>query len=314
MVFNYGFVDPAMDRSNCFVACVALLMFSSLSTCANIPRAVPSTIQLLPNNVIKSSSAPYGDSGRGRTGSTSTTSFVSLQLNLCNSGFAKCYAAGDSIPEGGELIYATGPNVVTINEICSVDVSTLQSYLGEAWPTDYTYSVFMPAIDRRTNAAYKCKNGYQYGSVVIGRVGASSWKGIDVYGGLYTTQDSGNEERIFACASATGDHFACTTHLTSSSEPLALTQCKALMFDAIPYLKGVSGSTTRTVVGGDLNLEYDPDDAENVQKCVPNGWTRKGDGDVQHTTYMNDLKFADSKKYGLSYTDHDGWLVKLTNA
>jgi len=172
----------------------------------------------------------------------------------------------------------------------------------------------MPAIDKRTAGAFKCKNGFQYGSAVIGRVAAATWTGVDAYGGKYTTQDTGNEQRIFACAAATGDHFACTTHLTSSSEPLALTQCKALMFDTVPYLKGLSGASKKTVVAGDLNLEYDTSDPENVQNCVPSGWTRKGDGDVQHTSFENDLKFASSKKYGLSHTDHDGWLVKLTSS
>jgi hypothetical protein len=284
----------------------------TLSACASVPRAVPSTIELRPNDLIKATKGPYGPDGRGRTGSTSATSFVELQLNLCNSGFAGCFANGDSIPEGGELIYSTGPNLVTVNEICSNDVPTLQSYLGEAWPTDYTYSVFMPAIDKRTAAAYKCKNGNQYGSVVLGRVAASTWDGIVAYGGKYTTQDSGNEQRIFACVAAKGDHFACTTHLASSDMVAALAQCKALMSDAIPYLKSESGFTEKTVVGGDLNLRYDRDHSENVQKCVPSGWTRKGDGNVQHVIYMNDLKFSSSKAYGLSYTDHDGWLVKLS--
>lgn len=285
----------------------------TISACVVIPRAVPSTIELRTSDALTTTLGPY-NSGRGRTGSTSAASFVELQLNLCNSGFAGCYAGGDSIPEGGELIYATGPSVVTINEICSIDVSTLQSYLREAWPTDYTYSVFMPAIDRRTAAAYKCNNGAQYGSVVIGRVAASTWNGIVAYGGKYTTQDSGNEQRIFVCATAKGDHFACTTHLTASSKSLALTQCKALMFDAVPYLKSQSGFAGRTVVGGDFNLKYSPGDANNVQNCVPSGWTRKGDGDVQHVVYTNNLTFGSSKKYGLSYTDHDGWLVKLTVA
>ncbi|KAF2843407.1 hypothetical protein M501DRAFT_1012761 [Patellaria atrata CBS 101060] len=288
-----------------------------LSTC-RIPdedistAAVPTTIQLRPNDIIKSTLPPYGSGGRGRTGSTSSTSFNELQLNLCNSGFAGCYAGGDSIPEGGELIYATGPNVVTVNEICSNDVAELQSYLSEAWPTDYTYSAFMPAIDKRTAAPYKCKDGFQYGSAVLGRVAASKWTTFDAYGGKFIAQDSSNEERIFVCAYARGDHFTCTTHLSSSSEPLALSQCKALMFDAVPYLKGVAGAAGKTVVGGDFNLEYDTSDAENVQKCVPPGWTRKGDGDVQHVIYTNDLVFSKSKAWGLSYTDHDGWEVRLT--
>jgi hypothetical protein len=287
---------------------LTLISFAAVATCAP-----PTSIQLQPGLIAKATLGPYGK-GRGQTGSTSATSFVELQLNLCNSGFAGCHAGGDSIPEGGELIWSTGPNVVTVNEICSNDVAELQNYLGEAWPKDYTYSVFMPAIDKRTSGAYKCKNGFLYGSAVLGRVAASKWKGIEAFGGKYTSQDTSNEQRIFACAAATGDHFACTTHLSSSSEPLALAQCKALLFEAVPYFKSTSGSSGKTVVGGDFNLEYDTNDAENVQKCVPNGWTRKGDGSVQHVVYTNDLKFASSKKYGLSHTDHDGWLVKMTTS
>ncbi|MCJ1253278.1 hypothetical protein MMC24_001089 [Lignoscripta atroalba] len=272
----------------------------------------PSSIQLLPDNVVKTSSSPFGSKGRGRTGSTDSKSFKELQLNICNSGYAKCFQKGKSVPEAGKLIYQTGPNLVTINEVCSNDIAELQSYLAEAWPQDYTYSVFMPAIDKSRNAPYKCQNQYLYGGAVIGRVPGSEWKGFNAYGGKYVTQDSGNEGRTFACAYATGDHFACTTHLSSTAKSTALAQCKALMFDAVPYLKGLSGASGKTVVGGDLNLKYDKGDANDVQYCVPNGYTRKGDGDVQHVTFSNDLHFGSTKKYGLSYTDHDGFLVNLT--
>lgn len=277
----------------------------------------PSSIQLRPASILTSSHAPLGaSSGRGRTGSTTPTSFLTLQLNLCNSGVAGCYAGGDSIPEGAELIYATGPNVVTVNEICSDDVPALQASLREAWPTDYTYSAFVPAVNASTQAAYKCVNGNGYGSAVLGRVAASAWAGFTAYGGKYTTQYSqSSEERIFACVSATRDHFACTTHLAAKSEATALAQCKALMFDAVPYLKGVAGgASAKTVVGGDLNLKYRKGEAMNVQNCVPNGYTRKGDGNVQHVTFSNDLRFGSTKKYGLSYTDHDGFLVRLTSS
>ncbi|KAJ4299220.1 hypothetical protein N0V90_004464 [Kalmusia sp. IMI 367209] len=287
---------------------LVLALFISLSSCAP-----PSTIRLLPASIAKTTLPPY-NKGRGQTGSTTPTSFVELQLNLCNSGFAKCYANGASIPEGGELIYATGPNTVTINEVCSNDVPELQSYLGEAWPKDYTYSVFIPAVDKRTNGPYKCKNGFQYGSVVLGRVAAANWKGVKAYGGKYVSQDTTNEERIFVCAVATGDHLACATHLSSSSKPLALAQCKALMFDTIPYVRRESSWNHKAVVGGDFNLKYDPGDAGNAQNCVPAEWTRKGDSDVQHVVFSNDLKFGSSKKYGLTNTDHDGWLVKLNVA
>ena len=273
--------------------------------------SLPSSAQLLPDSTIQKVYVPLGSSGRGQTGSTDPKSFTFLQLNLCNSGFAKCYADGASISEGSELIYATAPNVVTVNEICSNDITELQNSVAEAWPNDYTYSVFMSAGDKSRNARYRCTNGNLYGSVVIGRVAGSAWKGVKGYGGQYSTQDAGNEQRIFACAAATGDHFACTTHLSAKEPSIALTQCKALMFEVVPYLKGLSSVSGKTVVGGDLNLKYDKGGALNVQQCVPNGYTRKGDGDVQHVTFTNDLKSLGVKKYGMSYTDHDGFLVRL---
>ena len=284
-----------------------ILGLAALSSCA-----APASILLRPELVLKSSTSPLGPGGRGRTGSTDPKSFNELQLNLCNSGLAGCYKNGQSIPEGGELIYAVAPNVVTVNEICSNDVPILRSYLAEAWPTDYTYTVFMPAIDKGQNTPYKCKNGNQYGSTVIGRVPASKWTAVDAYGGSYTSQDSGNEGRIFACAYARSDHFACTTHLSSTTKTTALAQCKALMFDAVPYLRTQAGASGKTIVGGDFNLKYDTSSSTNAQLCVPSGYTRKGDSDVQHIIFSNDYAFGSSKKYGLTYTDHDGWLVKLT--
>ena len=276
--------------------------------------SVPPSIQIRPASLITNTSPPLGASStRDRTGSTSSTSFHTLQLNLCNSGAANCYAGGDSIPEGAALIYATGPSVVTINEICSNDVSELQASLREAWPTDYTYSAFIPAVEHSTQSPYKCVNGNAYGSAVLGRVAAGSWSGISAYGGKYTTQYSkSGEERVFVCVAAKGEHFACTSHLAAGDKMVALAQCKALMFDAVPFLKGVAGAAGKTVVGGDFNLKYNKGAATNAQNCVPNGYTRKGDGDVQHVVFSNDMTFGSTKTYGLSYTDHDGFLVKLT--
>jgi hypothetical protein len=309
-------------KTNCYKAlfnCAVLFLALPLVACHPAvdagPSGAPRSVQLRPDNVVKTSFPPFGSSGRGRTGSTDARSFKALQLNLCNSGFAGCFHDGDSIPEGGELIYNTAPNVVTVNEICSNDVAELRSYLAEAWPGDYTYTAFMPAIDNSKNTAFKCKNNFFYGSAVIGRVAASSWKGLGAaYGGKYTAQDSKNEARTFVCAYASGAQFACATHLSSDAESIALAQCKALMFDAVPYLKGLAGASGKTVVGGDFNLEYDQADPENVQKCVPNGYTRKGDGSVQHVIFSNDLHFESTKKYGLTNTDHDGFLVKLTTS
>ena len=241
--------------------------------------------------------------------------FWELQLNLCNSGApgVDCYSHGLSIIEGGDLIYYVRPNVVTLNEICANDLPDyLMPSLAETWPGDWVYYVFMPALQRDTGTPVKCSNGQDFGNAVLGRVSAATYRGVNAWGGRYTTQDGGGEQRTFACAYAVGDHLGCATHLSSNSEPVALAQCRALLFDAVPYIRSVEGVSGKTVVGGDFNLEYDPADPENAQNCVPSGHTRKGDGDVQHVVFSNDLAFVSTTGYGLTYTDHDGFLVRLT--
>lgn len=267
------------------------------------------------NTAAARTAAARGGAPRAMSTPTATSGrFWELQLNLCNSGLPEvsCYAGGLAVFEGGDLIYYLRPNVVTLNEICANDLPDyLLPSLGEAWPNDWVYYVFMPAINQNTGTPIKCHNGQDFGNAVLGRVPATSYQGVNGWGGMYTTQDSSTEERTFACAYAIGDHLACATHLSSRSEPVALAQCRALLFDAVPYIRSVEGVSGKTIVGGDFNLEYDPSDPENAQNCVPPAHTRKGDGDVQHVVFSNDITFTSTQTYGLSYTDHDGFLVRL---
>ena len=252
---------------------------------------------------------------QARSAAKLTGPFWELQLNLCNSGLptVKCYANGDAIYEGGDLIYYLAPDVVTLNEICADDIGEyLQLSLAEAWPNDSTYSWFVPAVDKRTGTDYKCADGNAFGNAVIGRLPAGSNQGAVGYGGRYTAQDSGNEQRTFACVYAKNLHLACTTHLTSTSKTIALEQCRTLMFNGIPLILQQEGFSGRTVMGGDLNLKYDST-AQSAQNCVPSGHARKGDGSVQHVIYSNDMAASTvtTETYGLTHTDHDGFLVKL---
>jgi endonuclease/exonuclease/phosphatase family metal-dependent hydrolase len=258
--------------------------------------------------------APAAGNAAVAPATASSTPFAELQMNLCNSGYASCYTGGRSVPEAASLIKSVRPDVVTLNEICSQNVPTqLQPALAAAWPGDHVFSAFYPAYDERTGAPYLCTNGDQYGNAVIGRVPAASWQGVQTWGGVYSTQDSGAESRSYSCAYAVGDYLACTTHLSAASKSVAFAQCQTLMSTVIPSIQSSLGITgSRTVVGGDFNLHYDTSDTYNVQKCVPAGYTRKGDGDVQHVIYSNDATFSSSSKYTLLYTDHPGWLVRLT--
>ncbi|MDG4765088.1 hypothetical protein O7632_13425 [Solwaraspora sp. WMMD406] len=247
-----------------------------------------------------------------RASGTAFGDFWQLQMNLCNSGHAGCYAGGDAIDEGAYMIYLLMPDLVTVNEVCLGDVTNdLTPAMAGAWAGDWAFYVFMPAVTA-AGTPVTCTNGDEYGVAVIGHMPDSLYYGFDAFGGHYGNQDSGNEKRAFACLYAIDHYYACTTHLTSDSEPIALAQCSELLTGVIPAIRAYEGVYRPTVLGGDLNLEYDTSDPENVQNCVPSGYTRKGDGNVQHIMATNDTPFYDTDTYLMFYTDHQAFLAKLT--
>jgi hypothetical protein len=64
-----------------------------------------------------------------------------------------------------------------------------------------------------------------------------------------------------------------------------------------------------TVVGGDFNLTFGG--SPDVQDCVPTGWYRKGDGDVQHVIATDSFLFDSTEETSLEFTDHPAWLVRM---
>lgn len=243
----------------------------------------------------------------------SGVAFHTLQLNLCNSGFASCYTRynnGRSVGEAYNVILSRRPDLVTLNEVCRADVMTsLYPAMAANFPGSQTFWAFRPAGNRAGNGQpYLCKNGDQYGIGILGHVRAADWAGVTVFSGLYPDQDtSSNEMRAWLCAAAINNYYACTTHLVHTSGTIAMRQCKRLMDVEIPAMRTAVGASLPVVVAGDLNLRYGG--FPNVQNCVPPGYYRKGDGDVQHFMTTTDMRFGFGQKVALNYTDHDGWLV-----
>ncbi len=248
-------------------------------------------------------------------------SFWELQMNLCNSGRADCYTTfnnGQSIAEAYGVIRSTNPDLITLNEICRSDaMDSLLPAMQENWPGDWVYASFMPAYDRRTGGPYRCANGDEFGLGVLGHVPSASWNGVDGFGGIYPdsyagfdTQDTGsNEERAWLCTYPVGNYYGCTTHLASSNRDVAANQCRYMMSGVMPALWSHEGVTLPSIVAGDLNLRYGgrPD----VQDCVPSGWSRKGDNQVQHVMATTSLTFNVGHKTPMQHTDHPAWLVEL---
>ncbi len=274
---------------------IALLVGSALIATSSVGSAAPS------DDVAAVRTLPPG------------VPFVTLQLNLCNSGFAPCYAKvnkGRAVNEARAAIIANRPDVVTLNEVCRNDVVTgLYPAMQQNFTGDHTFWDFVPAGNRAAGGqAYKCKNGDEYGIGILGRVLAGTDPATRSIKGLYPQQDtSSNEMRAWLCV-ATAPYVACTTHLVSTSSSIAMQQCRQLMNVEVPAIRAASGGAgVPVVVAGDLNMKFGG--SPNVQSCVPAGWYRKGDGDVQHFMATNSLSFGYGTAVDLSFTDHDGWQV-----
>ena len=243
--------------------------------------------------------------------------FWNLQLNLCNSGIAGCFEGGQSVPEAQQVIANWAPDVVTLNEVCLPDVrDQLFPTMLQTWGGDWVFWAFMPAWNTDTNAPYQCANGRgEYGNGIIGHVLDEDWAGVDAVGGIYQWQDGdpdNNEWRSWVCAYAIDNYYGCGTHLAANNATAADLQCNDLLRNLVPAFQSSEGGYRPTVVGGDFNLKFqgNPD----IQACVPSGWYRKGDGDVQHWFITNDLTFDFTQEIGMSHTDHPGWLVATTKS
>jgi hypothetical protein len=233
-----------------------------------------------------------------------------LQMNLCNSGLAPCWAHGRAIPEAAALIAGTGPDTVTLNEVCDGDVSgPLFQAMVRQWPGETVFWVFMPSWDGSRAAPYRCRNNQMYGIGILGHV-AGEVAAPAVRAGQYPGQAANRREhRVWACAYLPGRYDLCTSHLNPRSGPVALQQCRYLMYDAVPASRAGMGGYLPTIVGADLNLRRggNPD----VQDCVPAGWLRVGDNQVQHVLATADVRVAATQWMRLRYTDHPAWLVTL---
>ncbi|WP_248960039.1 endonuclease/exonuclease/phosphatase family protein [Sphaerisporangium perillae] len=218
-----------------------------------------------------------------------------LQLNLCHSGVnTSCYNGAATLQEARDVISAKQPQVVSLNEICKNDVPQLTGAMGNG------YSTFAPAR-RPDGTPVRCTNGDEYGNGLIFR---SATVGT-AFSGVYATQDSGSEKRVYVCAEF-ADLVGCSTHLSTTGS-VAMAQCKA----AIAMLRDRAAAGKPTFLAGDFNLKYAPLFGPNVQDCNSAPFFRKGDGSVQHIFAAN-MGFTRTEVTSMRYTDHPALLVALT--
>lgn len=252
---------------------------------------------------------------------TAQTPFEVFQFNLCNSGHADCYEDGASIQPAANLITFLPSYVVTLNEICEDDLDVLFDAFMTGWQRRSTVAfhgfwLFKPVEVRGGGSAVQCTNGERYGIAVMGYVPTSQWNGLQYRAEAFDSalQEPDDEWRVWACAYPTGNYIACVTHLTNDSDETAFNQCNDLTHTTIPEILWDAWGRRRTTIGGDFNLVYLPGYVWNVQDCVPSGWFRKGDGDVQHVMASDHYSPAgDPIVLDMGdTTDHPALLVQMT--
>jgi endonuclease/exonuclease/phosphatase (EEP) superfamily protein YafD len=233
-----------------------------------------------------------------------------LQLNLCNSGIASCYT-GRSAAQAAAVIRAEAPDLVTLNEICQDDVAALRQALADAVPGAAVVSAFQPARNARTQDAYQCRNGRQYGIGVLSRW--PSVPGPSATRGIYPAQDPEDpEQRAWLCldVAATPAVAVCTTHLAYTERQIAVAQCRYLFGTVIADMR-TKDETAPVVLGGDLNLGSG--DSADLRSCLPPGAVLVDDGGQQHVVATPGFVVSDLRTIDLhGATDHPGLLVTLT--
>jgi endonuclease/exonuclease/phosphatase family metal-dependent hydrolase len=233
-------------------------------------------------------------------------------MNLCDSGLAGCYT-GRSAREAAAVIRAVTPDLVTVNEVCRDDLATLQQALADgasAGVVSGVVSAFLPALDRRTGGAFRCRNGQPYGIGLIVRQPPGSPPSRST-SGVYPTQDRGDpEERVWLCLDETSV-VVCTTHLANTSVTVARAQCSYLLNTAIPAARARNAATP-VILGADLNLRAGSAD---LRTCLPATDRRADDGGVQEVVATPEFAVASRRSIGMqATTDHPGLLVTLTPA
>lgn len=242
-----------------------------------------------------------------RSGSGGSMTFRVLQMNLCDSGIAGCYT-GRSVAEAAAVVRAQRPDIVTLNEVCRDDVSVLERTLSDGQHGSVVTRAFQAALDQRTEDPVRCRNGQQYGIGLLAGVRAP-YRGFTTFGGRYPAQDPADtEKRVWLCAHAIAHFYACTTHLSSTSSAVAVSQCRYLMDTAIPTLR-TQNRQDPLILGADLNLT--DGQSPTAQSCMPPGFVRADDG-RQAVVVSARFKVTSSTQINMhGTTDHPGLLADV---
>jgi endonuclease/exonuclease/phosphatase family metal-dependent hydrolase len=224
------------------------------------------------------------------------STYTLMQMNLCLSGLAGCYAkvhypAG--VEEAVAKIRAAHPDAVTINEACRNDVILIARRTG--YDPRFSKVIYH---GRPLPCVHPGGRGL-FGDAVLTRAAIASTDSQPF------KAQAGPERRQWLCVSTRVGVDVCTAHLASpetdevaSNDP----QCAELR-----ALLARRAAAHTVIFGGDVN---------RLPSCAPHGfWTRtdrsaRQDPGSQHVYGTSALRSPSARVQPAAHTDHDVLLVR----
>ena len=222
--------------------------------------------------------------------------YTLMQMNLCLSGFARCYgkvAHPAGVEEAAARIRAVHPDAVTLNETCRRDVEQIARRTG--------YHLRFTAVTSSGRPLRCVRPGGRgrFGDAVLTKADIENTESHDF------EAQAGTEWRRWLCVTTRAGVDVCTAHLaTRSATEAAANDAQCAELAALLARR----AATRTIVfGGDVNRR---------RACAPeHAWTRTdasaGQAPGLQAAYGSGALHSPSAEVlPAMHTDHDVLLVR----
>jgi endonuclease/exonuclease/phosphatase family metal-dependent hydrolase len=225
-----------------------------------------------------------------------SSTYTSMQMNLCLSGLAGCYgkaAYPAVVEEAGALIREAHPNAVTFNEACRSDVARIARRTG--------YHLRFSRVIYRGERLRCVRPGGRglFGDAVLTEAAIESTDSQDF------KSQAGIERRRWLCVTTRVDVDVCTAHLnTRSTIEVAGNDAQCVELAALLARRAAARTVT---FGGDVNRRH---------SCAPAGvWTRTDRSadqapGLQHVYGSGALRSPSAEVVPAKHSDHDVLLVR----
>jgi endonuclease/exonuclease/phosphatase family metal-dependent hydrolase len=225
-----------------------------------------------------------------------SSTFTLMQMNLCLSGLAGCYAKA-AYPAGVEEALArireAGPDAVTFNEACRSDIARIARRTG--------YHLRFSRVIYRGERLRCVRPGGRglFGDAVLTEAAIESTDSQ-----AFASQ-AGIERRRWLCVITRVEVDVCTAHLnTRSTVEVAGNDAQCVELAALLARRAAARTVT---FGGDVNRRH---------SCAPAGlWTRTDRSaeqapGLQHVYGSGALRSPSAEVVPTTHTDHDVLLVR----